>query len=159
MFLALQTNDIISGPKYFSHSGNQIFLSLINANKKDFILAKEKSAQAAIVKKVFDQIQQQSPPGRFIKKNGQEGLLMLRSESNSLRVIEKALSENKHVILQYLNKEKKVLSRLGSYSKNQKAVPLEALGNPVGSEKKKGPSMRDLTSCLSKTFSTFKIEE
>jgi hypothetical protein len=139
LLLALQTNDVISGPKYFSHSGNQFFLSLINANKKYYILAKEKSAQAAIVRKVFDQIQGQSPPGRFIKKNAQEGVLMLRSKNNSLRVIEKALSENKHVILQYLNKEKKGSSRLGSFSsEHQKVVPLEALSKTLSTLKIKG---------------------
>lgn len=109
--------------------GSKSFSSLIKENKKAYILAKDVAEEADIVRKVFDQIKVQSPKGRFIK-----------SKSDSLKVIEKALSENKDVILQYLNREKKSPGHLRSFGKGPKIMPHNALGN--GKDNKKGISMR-----------------
>ena len=128
-----QEKDVMLGSAFFSHPGSKAFLSLIKENKKAYTLAKNVAEEADIVKKVFDQIKLQSPQGRFIKMKRE--ILVVCSKSDSLIVIDKALSENKDVILQYLNKEKKSLGHPQSLGRGPKIMPHNALIKEKDDEK------------------------
>ena len=103
-------NDVIIGCEYFSHPGSRLFLSLIKEHKKDYILAKDAVSEAHVIQTVFDEIKLQSPPGRFIKISEEDFFEISKSES--LEVIETALSENRGVILAFFQSFRGVVRSL-----------------------------------------------
>ena len=90
-------NDILPGAGNNRHTGNRLYIRLIDRNKKAFVLADAKYKDQ-IVLQVYNKVQ-----GRFLEK-GQGGLYYIKSKNSALKKIKKALSENINVMIENLKK-------------------------------------------------------
>ena len=92
-----QANDILPGPGCSRNPGNKLYVSLIDGNKKTFVLA-DARGKDQIVLKIYNKIQ-----GKFLEK-GKDGLYFVKDKSSALRKIKKALSENNKLMIENLQK-------------------------------------------------------
>ena len=95
-------NDVKPGGGNHSHPGNKHYIKLTDLHKKEFVLS-DSRGKAIIVRKIYDQIAQLSPPGRFLEKST-DGNWGIKDKGSALKKIKKALSENNATIIEYLKK-------------------------------------------------------
>ena len=95
-------NDVKPGGGNHSHPGNKYYNTIIDQNKKAFVLSDSRKKDI-MVRKIYDQIAQLNPPGRFLEKRV-EGFWGVKEKTSAMKKIKKALSENNATIIEYLKK-------------------------------------------------------
>ena len=101
MIIVPTKTDVKSGSKTYHRPGNRLYYKLVMNKRRAFILAHENEhMKQAVVQYIYETIQNQSPPGRFLRRET-DGSYSIKSKEETFQKIEEALNENKEQIEAY----------------------------------------------------------